>query len=60
MTAAAPSGVVTFLFTDVEGSTRRWEAAADCITSDGKGVIKTNRHSLADLHSVRIGGVRAV
>ena len=29
MTAAAPSGVVTFLFTDVEGSTRRWEANAD-------------------------------
>ena len=25
MTAAAPSGVVTFLFTDVEGSTRRWQ-----------------------------------
>jgi predicted ATPase/class 3 adenylate cyclase len=24
-----PSGVVTFLFTDVEGSTRRWEADAD-------------------------------
>jgi hypothetical protein len=23
MTAAAPSGVVTFLFTDIEGSTRR-------------------------------------
>ncbi len=29
MTAATPSGVVTFLFTDVEGSTRRWEADAD-------------------------------
>ena len=29
MTAAAPSGVVTFLFTDVEGSTRRWENDAD-------------------------------
>src|SRR6201985_3131881 len=29
MTDAAPSGVVTFLFTDVEGSTRRWEADAD-------------------------------
>jgi class 3 adenylate cyclase len=28
MTAAAPSGVVTFLFTDIEGSTRRWEADA--------------------------------
>ena len=26
-----PSGVVTFLFTDVEGSTRRWEADADAI-----------------------------
>ena len=23
---AMPSGVVTFLFTDIEGSTRRWEA----------------------------------
>ena len=27
--AVLPSGVVTFLFTDVEGSTRRWEADAD-------------------------------
>jgi predicted ATPase/class 3 adenylate cyclase len=25
---AAPSGVVTFLFTDIEGSTRRWESDA--------------------------------
>ena len=29
MTPAAPSGVVTFLFTDVVGSTRRWEADTD-------------------------------
>jgi class 3 adenylate cyclase len=31
MTGAAPSGVVTFLFTDVEGSTRRWEADPDAM-----------------------------
>ncbi len=31
MTGAAPSGVVTFLFTDVEGSTRRWEADAEAM-----------------------------
>ncbi len=27
--AAKPCGVVTFLFTDIEGSTRRWESDAD-------------------------------
>jgi class 3 adenylate cyclase len=38
MTAATPSGVVTFLFTDItflftdiEGSTRRWEADAEAM-----------------------------
>jgi class 3 adenylate cyclase len=31
MTAAAPSGLVTFLFTDVDGSTRRWETDADAM-----------------------------
>ena len=31
MTPAGPSGVVTFLFTDIEGSTRRWEADADAM-----------------------------
>ena len=31
MTAAPPSGVVTFLFTDVEGSTRRWETDANAM-----------------------------
>ena len=29
--AAASSGVVTFLFTDIEGSTRRWETDADAM-----------------------------
>lgn len=28
---ATPSGVVTFLFTDIEGSTRRWEADAEAM-----------------------------
>jgi class 3 adenylate cyclase len=31
MTAAAPSGVVTFLFTAIEGSTRQWEADAEAM-----------------------------
>jgi class 3 adenylate cyclase len=31
--AAAPTGVVTFLFTDIEGSTRRWESDAAAMRS---------------------------
>lgn len=31
MMASAPSGTVTFLFTDIEGSTRRWEADPDAM-----------------------------
>src|SRR5438552_17172538 len=31
MTASAPSGTVTFLFTDIEGSTRRWENEPDAM-----------------------------
>ncbi len=37
MTAAARSGVVTFLFTDVEGSTRRWEADAAAKVREPRG-----------------------
>jgi class 3 adenylate cyclase len=34
MSAAMPArGVVTFVFTDIEGSTRRWEADADAIAT---------------------------
>src|SRR6266536_1131910 len=34
-----PSGVVTFLFTDIEGSTRRWESDPDAMRSaiDARG-----------------------
>jgi predicted ATPase len=31
MNVIAPSGLVTFLFTDIEGSTRRWETDADAM-----------------------------
>src|SRR5258705_5821783 len=31
MMATAPSGVVMFLFTDIEGSTRRWESDANAM-----------------------------
>src|SRR5829696_4303848 len=29
--SAPPSGTVTFLFTDIEGSTRRWDAQPDAM-----------------------------
>ena len=48
MTAAAPSGVVTFLFTDIEGSTRRWEADADAMRAallDHDEVLRTTIES---------------
>ena len=44
MTVAAPSGLVTFLFTDVEGSTRRWEKDADAMRAalaDHDEVLRT-------------------
>ena len=40
-------GVVTFLFTDVEGPTRRWEADADgmraALADHDEGLRKANR-----------------
>jgi len=39
-----PSGVVTFLFTDVEGSTRRWEADPEVMRTalaDHDEVVRT-------------------
>ncbi len=38
----APSGIVTFLFTDVEGSTRRWEADAELRNSLYGRTIQTS------------------
>jgi len=44
---AALLGVVTFLFTDVEGPTRRWEADADgmraALAGHDEGLRKANR-----------------
>ncbi len=37
MTPPAPSGVVTFLFTDIEGSTRRWETDAAAKVREPRG-----------------------
>ena len=33
--AELPSGTVTFLFTDIEGSTARWEGAPDAMRGEG-------------------------
>ncbi|MGB8501527.1 adenylate/guanylate cyclase domain-containing protein, partial [Mycobacterium sp.] len=46
--SAVPAGVVTFLFTDVEGSTRRWEADADAM-----------RAALAAHDEVLLGAIEA-
>jgi predicted ATPase/class 3 adenylate cyclase len=43
-----PSGVVTFLFTDIEGSTRRWESDADAMRSALIGHDKTLRTAIED------------
>jgi hypothetical protein len=46
MTGAAPSGVVTFLFTDVEGSTRRWEADANAMRAALAAHDEVLRHQI--------------
>jgi hypothetical protein len=42
--SSAPSGVVTFLFTDIEGSTRRWEADADAMRVAARQAIESGRY----------------
>ena len=59
MTAAAPSGVVTFLFTDVEGSTRRWEADAQAMRAALVVHDKVLRVDRGVHPRFRCGGLRA-
>jgi predicted ATPase/class 3 adenylate cyclase len=49
----APSGVVTFLFTDIEGSTRRWEADADVM----RAALETHDRVLRDAVEAHQGWV---
>jgi predicted ATPase/class 3 adenylate cyclase len=44
-----PSGIVTFLFTDVEGSTRRWEADPDAMRAAIAAHDQVLRHAI-DAH----------
>ena len=44
MTTAVPSDVLTFLFTDIEGSTRRWEADPDAM----RVALETHDQTLRD------------
>src|SRR4051812_10645444 len=46
MVALPPSGVVTFLFTDIEGSTRRWESDADAMRAALAGHDKVLRAAI--------------
>ena len=50
-----PSGVVTFLFTDIEGSTRRWEEDPDGM----REALAAHDHMLRSaIHSNGLRGIR--
>jgi predicted ATPase/class 3 adenylate cyclase len=49
----SPSGVVTFLFTDIEGSTRRWEADADAM----RAALETHNEVLRETVAAHGGTV---
>ena len=53
MTAPAPYGVVTFLFTDIEGSTRRWEADADAMRAALLAHLDRIPHARVGEHNAR-------
>src|SRR5689334_11940157 len=48
--SALPSGTVTFLFTDIEGSTRLWEQHPDAMRS------ALTRHDTILTHSIETNG----
>ena len=54
-TVSLPTGTVTFLLSDVEGSTRRWEQAPDAMA-----VAVARHYELLDEAIVAHGGVRPV
>jgi predicted ATPase len=53
MTTAVPSDVLTFLFTDIEGSTRRWETDADAM----RVALGTHNQTLRDAVNAHGGQV---
>ena len=53
--AALPTGIVTFLLTDIEGSTQLWEAE-----NEGMVVAAARHYELLDSIIARHGGVRPV
>ena len=53
MTTAVPSDVLTFLFTDIEGSTRRWEADPDAMRT----ALETHNQTLRDAVTAHGGQV---
>jgi PPOX class probable F420-dependent enzyme len=55
LAAPPPTGTVTFLLTDVEGSTPRWEAAPDAMT-----VAVARHYELLDAAVAAHGGVRPI
>jgi len=53
MTRSSPSHVVTFLFTDIEGSTRRWEADPDAM----RAALQAHNRALRDAVAAHHGEV---
>jgi hypothetical protein len=53
--AALPTGTVSFLFTDIGGSTQRWGTSRDAMISSWVGMLADRRKHLAN--SIAVFGV---